>query len=764
VPDGTVNATPDCAVVPANHKQAGTNLSAPARRVGAAPTKRDIVRSLVPLAVIASAIGAARIPGVRQGITALMGSYSKAVPVSWPNWDELSPLPPDDTRINCEKFALHCAWTTLGPAVALPTSVSNTTIAAYPLNKCVDSSGELDEPSPLPPDDRPWINCEKFDTLHCTSTSLANAVALSPSVDTRAAAAQTLKKCVESAWDYANFIEFPPIIEVLTQRMWQGSFNSTRNSLDAASALATLFPDASNRINETAAAPHITRLLSDPEIAVQELALNALRRIVHVPRIRTLVAAEGAAEPLVRLLQHGAADVQETAAYVVGALISSSEQNKVLFEHAGAIPVLLQLLSGGSEAVKEAVAYALDQYAVASSSYQELITAGGAVHSLLQLLKEGGDRAKRRAICGLTALARLPENRQTLRDTNAFSQFLEAFRAGDQDLKWEVVEALKILVQEAENVAPITEAGAVPLLTDFVTVEGGGSNPFVSQAVQETINKLTSAATATDVRIVITQELMSALLVTLSSPHNKALLSRGSIVSQLILSLAADMEVPAKHTARYVIGRLGIPATYGTPAGEEAAMATLVQHLTADADEIKHATVEVLKEAATRDSTSRQMMVAAGVIPLLVQVLGSGSKSYTVTTLEALGALAMDVDSKRLIVEGGAVPLLIQYLAENDGAGWNVAYHALQSLVTRTTTEDTIAAPEAFPMLLQLLSNSTNAVMGRVLRVLREFAHDVSVREALTAAGVKPVLHQLKRRHDQIGSDAAATIGAGKWW
>jgi hypothetical protein len=707
VPDGTVNATPDPAVEPANHQQAGTDPSAAARSDGTASRKWDLARSLFPLAVFASAVGMALIPGVQQRATALMGLPLPVVFLSWP---------------------------------------------------------ELDEPSPLPPDDRPWINCEKFDTLHCTPTSLANAVALSPSVDTRAAAAQTLKKCVESAWDYTNFIEFPPLIEVLTQRMWQGPFNSTRNSLDAASALTTLFPDASNRINETAAVPHITRLLSDLEIAVQELALNALRRIVHVPRIRSLVVAEGAAKPLVRLLRNGAVDVQETAAYVVGTLISSSEQNKVLFEHAGAIPALLPLLSGGSEAVKEAVAYALDQYAVASPSYQALITAGGAVHSLLQLLEERGDRAKRRAICGLTTLASLPENRKTLRDTKAFTKFLEVFRDGNQDLKWEVVEALKVLARETENVAPIREAGAVPLLTNFLTTEGCGSNPFPRLAAQESIDRLTAAAVA-NVKLLIDPEVTRALLISISDADNKRLLLGGSVVSQLIFSMAADVNASAgvRYPARNAIKTLVTPTACRTVTSEEAAMVGLLQHLTIEADEIRYVTVEALKEGI-RDFTMQEMMVRAGVTPLLAELLKTGRKSYTALTMELLGALALDSNSKRLVVEAGAVPLMIQHLAENDYAVGHAAWHPVRQLITRTGTKTSIAAPEAIPMLLHLLSNGTDAVVGRMLCALQYFAEEVSVRETIAAAGVKPVLHQLLRRQDQIGRDASATIGAGRWW
>jgi hypothetical protein len=154
-------------------------------------------------------------------------------------------------------------------------------------------------------------------------------------------------------------------------------------------------------------------------------------------------------------------------------------------------------------------------------------------------------------------------------------------------------------------------------------------------------------------------------------------------------------------------------------------------------------------EIATNATKNVVLIAAAGAIPLLVALLKPGSPTdvQRIATA-ALGALAVNDETIASIVSYGAIPLLVQLLGPSSPVMAQVfAVDAILNLTQKAEAASSIAASDAIPLLVQLLDpgDGPPAMMqgtaAAVLRNLAENSEDAAV--TIAAAGAIPLLVQL---------------------
>jgi hypothetical protein len=705
-------------------------------------------------------VGMELLSGVQRSVTAIMGLNLPAVPLSWPEWDELSPLPPEDI---------------------------------------------------------PWIACTSFDTRVCSPASLVRAVANCTSDRNRESAVDVLAACMKSFKYAARTEGYPPVIDALAHRLRHDSNKWACDSAGTVEALMSLLPVVSNSINATVGVPHLTRLLSDKADHVKVAAVEALEssaRYASTPEHVALAAA--AAVPLVGLLQYGTAEMQAAASLTLGFIMPAQEDHRSLLEPLAAIPALVQLLSSGADATSGAAAYALKRFSDDSPYYQRLAASEGAIQPLLQLLRSGSEGAKRRACWALAQLASEPSNQKALEEADFIPHLLQAFATCSPQLRRRVADALVVAADHPANRPALM--GALPTLlrwepaptayeaylavrktfakmVNCSTCTGTtGANDVLAAAVQLLKNGNESDATVrmvTDAlqhvavdptvrdRIVeagTVQPLVTLLDRGIAAPYaaaavgtlehlardadKKMLIANASAVPWLIQWIGAEVNASyasAKRSAQETVKRLVTPpANTTTTEGEEAAVAALVQ-LLGDKNDTTRTTVSSVVKTVAADPRVREMVVTAGGVPPLVRILLDNSdncKMCVNAAVEALEALTTNAATKRLVVGAGAVEPLVHLIANGDSVAQIAAKMTIRKLITLDQNEVVVAAPDAAPALLRLLSNSTDGAKIAILHTVRDFAADTSLRAIFTTAGAVPILGELMARHDAVGREA----------
>jgi hypothetical protein len=685
---------------------------------------------------------------------------------------------------------------------------------------------EWDELSPLPPEDTPWIACTSFDTKVCSPASLVKAVANCTSDRNRESAVDVLAACVKG-FKYAARVEgYPPVIDALAHRLRHDSNKWASDSAGTVEALMSLLPVVSNSINATVSVPHLTRLLSDKGDHVKVAAVKALEssaRYSSTPERVALAAA--AAVPLVGLLQNGTAEVQAAASSALGFIMPAQEDHRSLLEPVAAIPALVQLLSSGADATSGAAAYALKRFSDDSPYYQRLVASEGAIQPLLRLLRSGSEGAKRRACWALAQLASEPSNQKALEEADFIPHLLQAFATCSPQLRRRVADALVVAADHPANRPALM--GALPTLlrwepaptayeaylavrktfakmVNCSTCTGTtGANDVLAAAVQLLKNGNESDATVrmvTDAlqHVAVDQTVRDMMVPTESVRPLVALMERGittpyaaatvgtlellardadkkllivnaSAVPSLIQWIGAEVNASyasAKKSAQETVHRLVTPPTNATTTeGEEAAVAALVQLLGGN-DDTTRTTVSGVLQTVAVDPRVREMVVTAGGVPPLVRILLDNSDNCKMCVNAAVGALealTTNAATKRQAVGAGAVEPLVHLIANGDSAAQIAAKMTIRKLITLDENEDVVAAPDAAPALLRLLSNSTDAAKIAILRTVRDFAADTTLRAIFTAAGVKPILSELLTREGEVGSEAMFCIAIGRW-
>ncbi|KAG2943479.1 hypothetical protein PC121_g9847 [Phytophthora cactorum] len=113
--------------------------------------------------------------------------------------------------------------------------------------------------------------------------------------------------------------------------------------------------------------------------------------------------------------------------------------------------------------------------------------------------------------------------------------------------------------------------------------------------------------------------------------------------------------------------------------------------------------------ACAAEANGREPLLNAGAISRLVKLLGNGSETLAIWTMDALGNMASDDDTKNAIVAEGAIPMLVKLLQNGTETQRGFAAYVLGQLsINSASSTATIVESDAIPFLVGLLRAQTN--------------------------------------------------------
>ncbi|CAN6470596.1 unnamed protein product [Victoria cruziana] len=193
-----------------------------------------------------------------------------------------------------------------------------------------------------------------------------------------------------------------------------------------------------------------------------------------------------------------------------------------------------------------------------------------------------------------------------------------------------------------------------------------------------------------------------------------------------------------------------------------------------------------------RTRTSRQLLVDAGVIPVLIGLMREDDPTMKLVAANTLGIVSAHVDFIRPVALAGAIPLIVELIEGTESLGKEIAEDVLCVLAVAEENAVAIAshmatilrqsndaakaaavdvlwdlsnykhsipvvrASGAVPLLLENLQAGTAEIRERVSGVVAQLSYDEDDRRALADAGVIPVLMRLLRDESEELKDNAA--------
>jgi hypothetical protein len=183
--------------------------------------------------------------------------------------------------------------------------------------------------------------------------------------------------------------------------------------------------------------------------------------------------------------------------------------------------------------------------------------------------------------------------------------------------------------------------------------------------------------------------------------------------------------------------------------------------------DVQELAARILAELAQAADANKVTIAAVGAIPLLVQRMGPSSPVVVqVYATSALSSLATNVENAAHIVSAGAIPRLVQFLDPGDGPPavmQGIAASTLGLLAVRSGDyAATIASAGAIPLLVQLLKPGSPAGMRySAALVLAKIASNAENAVTTASAGAIPPLAELLRSGaDETKGVAAAALEA----
>lgn len=168
----------------------------------------------------------------------------------------------------------------------------------------------------------------------------------------------------------------------------------------------------------------------------------------------------------------------ETQEHMVTTLLNLSihEANKSLIAEEGGIPPIVEVLRSGNMAARENAAAALFSLSAVDENKAQ-IGACGAIPPLVELLRNGNTRGKKDAASALFNLCIYPPgNRSRGVRAGLVALLLEFMSNPEEAMRDESLAILTILSSHEEGAKAIGDAGALPLLIEYIKAEGSPRN------------------------------------------------------------------------------------------------------------------------------------------------------------------------------------------------------------------------------------------------------------------------------------------------
>ncbi|KAL3539144.1 hypothetical protein ACH5RR_002510 [Cinchona calisaya] len=217
-------------------------------------------------------------------------------------------------------------------------------------------------------------------------------------------------------------------IAVLVQNLSSPQLDVQSDAVVKIRMLSKENPDNRILISNCGGIPPLVRLLSYPDLKIQEHSVTAILNLSLDEANKRHIAREGGIPTVIDILKYGTNEARENSA---AALLSLSmlDENKVMVGCLDGIPPLVDLLQTGTTRGRKDAATALFNLTLNQANKTRAIKAG-IMPALLNLLTERGISMVDEALSILFLLASHPEGRNEIGQLSVIQTLVEIIREG----------------------------------------------------------------------------------------------------------------------------------------------------------------------------------------------------------------------------------------------------------------------------------------------------------------------------------------------
>jgi len=451
----------------------------------------------------------------------------------------------------------------------------------------------------------------------------------------------------------------------------------------------------------------------------QAAAAHALLSMVtNNEPLQALIARSNGIQPLIELLSMDVAATQAAAARLLWHL-SGNQESGAAIAAAGGIQPLCAMLSAETVNLQELAATVLSRLFKANVSIARTAAEAGCVLPLVKLLSTGSPAGQQQAVCALSEVALVPENREIIAEA-----------AGG-------IEALVGLLTSTTLGTPETAARVLAhLACDGEGVQAGDDAAHTAGAARRQ-----KIADAGGVRQLLT--MLSAVSI------NATIVARKmwELVAKVIGSndKGGDKEDAAASAP-------SSPTRDSSPGARD----TSPSAGTKSKGQLDHEVIGVQEQAAATlcdlaygDFAMQELIIGGSGVPPLLALLRSSSQCSQENAARAIWCLCQQPKNQRLIVDGGAIAELVALSKGGSARGQEFAAAVIAEIAKASVEAREDAAREA-----------DAAEGGAAEGGAAEGGADKSLKDqlgAIAAAGGIPCLVSLVSNGNQMGKERAAS-------
>lgn len=401
--------------------------------------------------------------------------------------------------------------------------------------------------------------------------------------------------------------------------------------------------------------------------------------------------------------------MQERAAAALAEIAYGSPEMQDAVVEASGVPPLLNLIRTGSQLAQEHASRAI-WHLCAQIKNQEVMVECGTIHELVMLLKSGSPQAQEVAAAGIMDLAHGAIVEQQERDRGAMptgsaggspvanvvaaaaEQDVSTTGAVEEPAVGATVEADSAAMSEGSGVSP---ASRRPSRKPSTEAHGPGAR----RPTKADANRLVTIAEKGIVPLVALlgssnsrarENAAGALWHLALHPSNQIAIARANGISPLVTMLDDGTDVAHEHAAN-ALDRLAREQ----PDNQAHISKYCVALLSSQNTGAQRRAARVLREIAASNPSSPVVIINAGAISPLVQLLSSGQTERSEEAAAALLTLA-DSPSTQLAIATGLVALL----GVGSGEAQEHVTHLLRNLALNAEIRSAIAKAGAIPRLI----------------------------------------------------------------
>ncbi|KAI5085065.1 hypothetical protein GOP47_0001234 [Adiantum capillus-veneris] len=323
--------------------------------------------------------------------------------------------------------------------------------------------------------------------------------------------------------------------------------------------------------------------------------------------------------------------VKEVSVLAVKRIAKRGASARLMLGNAGAISSLLSLVSQQSiEKLQILALQALKELILSDNCNQERFTQAGGVQAVLNFVNSSCTKVRYLSAELVGIIARLSDVRREIANRSAVSSLIEAMRTGSMASRARAAHALGLLAFVKRVRRLIVEMDGIPALIDLLR-DGDETARLVAG------NSLGIVAACVDHLWQVAQAGAIPLYIDLlegGNPHGK------DIAEDAFCVLAVSEE-----NALSIIEHLVQILCHGT-VESKAAAADIIWDL-----------------SSYRHSTS--FVVAAGAIPVLVELLKAENEDLRENVSGAIAQLTYNDDDRQALAEAGVIPILVELLQDS---------------------------------------------------------------------------------------------------